>query len=262
MIGVGNGRGWQGVGIGTASVLALLAWQSIARAEVDGFRAYADQLVDRLVVGTEQLGAAVEAGDLDAAKRSWIAARFGWERGETFFGEFFPDHDEAIDFWPDAERGFHAIEPLLFVAGDVETAAPLMRDLTAAVDDLAEVYGATPLTRQGLFDGTAGLVFEIGSEKAEGGESPYSDTSLTDMQNNMVGIEAAYALAFARDLEAADPAKHQEVTALLIALTEALDVTGMADLDQPTLLRLSEELAIALQDAAGPLGLETPKLGG
>lgn len=82
------------------------------------------------------------------------------------------------------------------------------------------------------------------------------------MQNNLVGIEAAYALAFARDLEVADPAQHRRVTALLIASTDALDVAGMADLDQPVLLRLSEALAIALQDAACPLGLETPKLGG
>lgn len=242
MFGVGNGRRSTGVRIGTASMLTLL-WQSIASAEVDKFSPYADQLVDRLVVGTEQLSAAIEAGDLDAAKRMWIATRFAWERGETFFGAFFPDHDEAIDFWPDAERGFHAIEPLLFAAGDVEAAAPLMSDLGTTVDDLAAAYAATPLTRQGLLNGTAGLVFEIGSEKAQGGESPYSDTSLADMQNNMVGIEAAYALAFARDLEAADPAKHRQVTALLIALTKALDVAGMADLDQPTLLRLSEELA-------------------
>ncbi len=261
MVGKHDGCGGSKLLIGTVGVL-VVAWQGVAVAEVDGFRPYADQLVDRLVVGTEQLSAAVEAGDLDEAKRLWIAARYGWERGETFFGEFFPEHDEAIDFWPDAEQGFHAIEPLLFVAGDVEAAAPLMRELEAAVDDLAVAFADTSLTRQGLLNGTAGLVFEIGSEKAEGGESPYSDTSLTDMQNNMVGIEAAYALAFAGDLEAADRAMHQEVTTLLIALTEALDVAGMADLDQPDLLRLSEALAIALQDAAGPLGLETPKLGG
>jgi len=256
-----DGRGSRRLlGIAVGAVAA--AWQGVASAEIDEFHPYADQLVDRLVVGTEQLSAAIEAGDLDEAKRLWIAARFGWEPGETFFGEFFPEHDEAIDFWPDAEQGFHAIEPLLFVAGDVEAAAPLMRDLQAAVDDLAVAFADTPLTRQGLLNGTAGIAFEIGSEKAEGGESPYSDTSLTDMQNNMVGIEAAYALAFARDLEAADEAMHREVTTLLIALTDALDVAGMADLDQPRLLQLSEELAIALQDAAGPLGLETPKLGG
>ncbi len=246
---------------GAVGVLAI-AWQGVALAEVEEFRPYADQLVDRLSVGTEQLGAAVEAGELEEAKRLWIAARFGWERGETFFGEFFPDHDEAIDLWPDAERGFHAIEPLLFTAGDVKAAEPLMTGLKGAVDDLVVAYAATPLTRQGLLNGTAGLVFEIGAEKAEGGESPYSDTSLTDMQNNMVGVETAYALAFARDLEAAAPDLHQQVTTLMIAVTEALDVADLSALDQPTLLRLSEELAIALQDAAGPLGLETPALGG
>lgn len=92
-----DGRGGSKRLIGTVAVL-VVAWQGVALAEVEAFRAYADQLVDRLVVGTARLNAAVEARDLDAAKRFWIAARFGSERGETFFGEFFPDRDEAIDF--------------------------------------------------------------------------------------------------------------------------------------------------------------------
>jgi len=233
-----------------------------AAEEPAAFRAFADQLVERLVIGTGELAAAVDAGDLERARHHWVAARYGWERGETFYGEYFPDHDAAIDFWPDAEAGFHAVEPLLFEAGDVAAAAGLTAALLADVEDLAGVYESTALDAQGLLNGTAGLVFEIGSAKADGGESPFSGTSLTDMRNNMVGVETTYALVFAGPLAAADPALHRSITGQLIALTAALDVPDIKDLDQPEVMRLSETLAISLADAAAPLGLDAPELGG
>ena len=61
--------------------------------EVDpgAFQPYAGGLIDRLAIGTERLAAEVDAGDLEGAKEAWIAARVGWERGETFLGEYFPE---------------------------------------------------------------------------------------------------------------------------------------------------------------------------
>jgi iron uptake system component EfeO len=248
----------------TASVLAVMAALAATpvMAETEAFRAYADQLIERLAVGTGELAAAVEAGDLEAAKQRWIAARYGWERGETFYGEYFLEHDEAIDHWPDAEQGVHAIEPLLFAAGDLAAAAAPTEALLANVQDLAAHYREQDFDRQGLLNGTAGIVFEIGAGKADGGESPFSDTSLTDMRNNMVGVETTYALVFAAPLSAADPALHQSITSQMIALTAALDAPSIKDLDQPAVMRLSEALAASLQDAAGSLGLEAPVLGG
>jgi iron uptake system EfeUOB component EfeO/EfeM len=247
-----------------AAMLAVTAAMATtpAMAETEAFRAYADQLVERLAIGTSELAAAVAAGDLETAKEKWVTARFGWERGETFYGEYFPEHDAAIDFWPDAEQGFHAIEPLLFEAGDLEAAAAPTAALLASVEDLAIAYGAETFDRQGLLNGTAGLVFELGADKADGGESPFSDTSLTDMQNNMIGVETTYALVFAGPLAAADPALHETITGQMIVLASALDVPSIKDLDQPTVRQLSETLAVSLQDAAGPLGLEPPTLGG
>ena len=169
---------------------------------------------------------------------------------------------EAIDLWPDAEQGFHAIEPLLFVAGDIEATAAPTEALLANVQDLAATYREQAFDRQGLLNGTAGIVFEIGAGKADGGESPFSDTSLTDMQNNMVGVETAYALVFAAPLSAADAALHQTITGQMIALTAALDVPSIKELDQPLVVALSEALAVSFQDAAGPLGLQAPVLGG
>jgi hypothetical protein len=48
----------------------------------------------------------------------------------------------------------------------------------------------------------------------------------------------------------------------MIALTSALDVPSINDLDQPAVMRLSEALAVSFQDAAAPLGLQAPVLGG
>ncbi len=223
---------------------------------------YGAALIDRLALGTDRLAAAIADSDLDAAKTAWVQARVGWERGETFLGEFFPDYDERIDFWPDAKQGFHAIEPILFSRGETADAKELTEALTVSVAGLQQAFAETKLSRQGLLNGTAGLVFEIGAEKASGGESPFSETSLRDMQNNLVGIETAYALVFAAEVEAANPQLDRRIQAQLLDLAEALDVDQLSRLDTARVSALSESLALSLSDAAGALGLERPQLGG
>jgi iron uptake system component EfeO len=170
-------------------------------AEVDcaAFRVYASALLDRLVIATEKLALEVEAGDLEQSKRAWIAARVGWERGETFLGEYFPDADEAIDTWPTASSGLHAIEPALFEQRDAGSAKPLAGKLLADVRSLKETFARLELDPQGLANGIARIAFEIGDAKADGGESPFVGTSLDDMQNNVAGHRGALcALLFPR----------------------------------------------------------------
>lgn len=244
-----------------ATMLAPLAASAAANDQAP-MQVYGAALIDRLALGTDRLAAAVADGDLDAAKTAWVQARLGWERGETFFGEFFPDYDERIDFWPDANQGFHAIEPILFSRGETASAKELTEALTVSVEGLQRAFGETELNRQGLLNGTAGLVFEIGAEKAGGGESPFSETSLRDMQNNLVGIETTYALVFATDVEAAKPKLDKRIRAQLLDLAVALDVDRLSRLDTARVSALTESLALSLSEAAGALGLEPPQLGG
>ena len=249
-------------------VLVLVAALGLAApalaAEVDPapFRPYASGLIDRLALGTERLAATVAAGDLAGAREAWIAARVGWERGETFLAVYFPEADEAIDNWPDAEAGFHAIEPLLFGAGDLGTAQALADALLAEVRELQTRFAGQTFDRQGLIDGMAGIAFEIGSAKATGGESPFAGTSLRDMRDNLSGIEVLYALSFASTLEAEDPALHRRIIQRMMDLGAVLAVPSIADLDQGRVMALSERLAGDFQDAALLLGLEEPALGG
>ena len=232
--------------------------------EVDpgAFQPYAGGLIDRLAIGTERLAAKIDEGDLEGAKEAWIAARIGWERGETFLGEYFPESDEAIDSWPDADAGFHALEPLLFEAGDLERAKPLAAALLADVGALQTRIAGQTLDSQGLINGLAGIAFEIGDAKASGGESPFAGTSLSDMQDNLAGIEALYALSFARAVKGLEPALHRRIGERLVDLGAALTVPSIDALDQRRVMAVSEQLAGDFQDAARVLGLKQPSLGG
>lgn len=230
-------------------------------AGADDFAPYARVLTDRLVMGTAGLEAAIESGDLEAAKAAWIAARPAWETGETFYGEFFPSYDEAMDTWPDAERGFHAIERILFEENSLAGTQEMAHKLAEKSAALSDVIADTEMTDQGLLNGLAGLTFEIGADKVDGGESPYSDTSLEDMQDNLDGIEVTYAIAFAPKIAAAAPDLHRGVIKHIAALEFALAVDSLAEMDATEVTALSEELALAFTDAAQPLGLDTPRIG-
>lgn len=244
------------------AALLGLASPALAGPDVQAFRPYAAGLIDRLVVGTERFAETVEVNDLEAAKAAWIAARVGWERGETFLGEYFPDADEAIDSWPDAEAGFHAVEPILFKAGDIEGAKELTAKLRADVRALEAAFAEQAFDPQGLANGLAGIAFEIGDAKVDGGESPFAGTSLADMQDNLVGIEALYSLSFAPAVTAADPALHRRIVSRMVALGKALAAASIETLDRSRVMALSEQLAGDLQDAALAVGLERPMLGG
>jgi iron uptake system EfeUOB component EfeO/EfeM len=233
-----------------------------AQVDPGAFEPYARGLIDRLAIGTERLAAEIDTGDLAGAKEAWIAARVGWERGETFLGEYFAEADEAIDSWPDADAGFHALEPLLFGAGDLERARPLATALLTEVGTLQEQLAENTFDAQGLINGLAGIAFEIGDAKASGGESPFAGTSLSDMQDNLAGIEALYALSFARAVEMLEPELHRRIVARLVDLGAALAVPSIDALDQPRVMAVSEQLAGDFQDAARVLGLEQPSLGG
>ena len=243
------------IGFGGAPALA-------AGPDAEAFRPYAAGLIDRLVIGTERFAATIEAGDLEAAKAAWIAARVGWERGETFLGEYFPVADEAIDDWPDAESGFHAVEPILFKGGDVQGARALTGKLLADVRTLEAAFAGQAFDAQGLANGLAGIAFEIGDAKADGGESPFAGTSLSDMQDNLIGIEALYSLTFAPAVAEADGDLHRRIVTSTVELGEALAAPSIEVLERSLVMALSERLAGDLQDAALALGLERPILGG
>lgn len=254
------------VSFAMAAVVAVAASRGEAADSLAaGAKAYKPFAVERIglaLAGARELQAAVKAGDAKAAQAAWIKSRKGWEAAEPITGEFFGELDEAIDAWPDAKQGYHAIEAPLFAGKLDEVKAPTDK----LVADLAEFHRRLAAANfrfkpQGLLNGASKLAYELGENKSKGGESPYAGTSLLDMQENVEGLEAVYKLAFAGALKARDAKLADAIHGKIEEVERLVKIADIRQLDQPALRKAAEELAVLLQNAAPKLGLKKPAFG-
>lgn len=245
------------VAVGTAPVVGADVLEKRAAA----YKAYAIERIADALAAAKDIRAAIHASDVKAAQAAWIKSRTGWERVEPITGEFFPELDSAIDPWPDAKQGYHAIEARLFAGNLAEVAAPVDR----LIADLAEFDRLQRAPKfqfkpQGLLNGTTKLAYEVGENKSKGGESPYAETSLIDMRNNVEGIDTVYTIVFRETLKGADAALARQIHEKIGEIKKILKAQDMKSLDQPTLHKSGEELAVLLQKSAPKLKLEKPTM--
>jgi iron uptake system component EfeO len=228
----------------------------------ENYKPFAVEHIRIALDGAKELQAAAKAGDVKKAQAAWIRSRKGWEAAEPITGEFFPKLDEAIDAWPDAKHGYHAIEAALFSGKLDEIAAPV-DELVAnlAAFDKALTASDFKFEPQGLLNGAAGLAYEVGENKSKGGESPYAGTSLIDMHENVEGIEAVYKLVFAPSLKAKDAKLDDRIDDKIEDVERLVKVKDLKHVDQPALRKQAEELAVLLQSVGPQFELKKPKLG-
>lgn len=232
---------------------------SLAAAAVAFKPVVADGIAETLA-SARTLRDRIAAQDLAGAQQAWIAARGGWERAEIVTDEFFPELDDAIDSWPNGKHGFHAVEARLFGAHKTDALAQadgLVADLTTFEAKLR----ATELAPQGLLNGMTKLAYEIGENKADGGESQFAGTSIADMAANLDGIRSAYRAVFAGRLMVTQPELDGTARKDIDRLAALLKVPDLKSLNADALLEASEDLAATFQAAAPALGLEKPNLG-
>jgi iron uptake system component EfeO len=254
-----------GVLAGVALALALIVPRAQAQTLEKGaadYKPFAVEHIGKALTGAKKLQAAVKAGDVKAAQAAWIESRKGWEAIEPITGEFFGKLDAAIDVWPDAKHGYHAVEAAVFAGKLGET--------QAAVDELAGNLAAFEkqlkaasfkFTPQGLLNGATKLAYEVGENKSKGGESPYAGTSLIDMQENVEGIEAVYKLVFEPVLKKRDAKLAKAIDDKIERVEGLVKVKDLKVLDQPALNKAGEELAVLLQNTGPKLNLKKPALG-
>jgi iron uptake system component EfeO len=226
----------------------------------DHFKPFIAAGIAQSLAGARTMREHIAQHDLAGAQQAWIAARGGWERAEIVSDEFFPDLDDAIDSWPNGKAGFHAVEARLFGAHKTDALSETDALIASLEAFESKLRGAT-LSPQGLLNGTARLAYEIGENKADGGESQFSGTSLGDIRANVAGIAEVYRTVFASALRARDIKREAMIAASVAALAELVKAPDLKSLDGSALQRSSEELALALQDAAPMLGLAPPNLG-
>jgi iron uptake system component EfeO len=225
-----------------------------------GFKPYVLEQIARCLGATKNMRERIAAQDLAGAQQAWLAARGGWEGSEVITNEFFPELDRKIDAWPDAEKGFHAIEARLFGAHDVKV-LPAAEELVKNLEDFATQLRATKLTAQGVLNGSTKLAYEIGENKAEGGESPFSGNSLAEIRDNVASIATAYARVFAPAVKKRNAALAKTFTEDLEQMHALVSVRSLQELDQAGLRTLSETLANDLVMIGRESGLDRPRLG-
>jgi len=228
-------------------------------AAAERYRQYLIKDIGQALAGARTLRERIDAKDVDGAKRAWIDARIGWERSEVFTSGFVPELDQQIDAWPNATHGFHGIEAGLFGPdrADIREEADV---LIAHLADLSGQVRDITLSPQRLLNGIARLAFEIGGNKADGGESRLSGTSLNDIQSNADGIEVAYRVIFADAIEAYDPKQANAAQAAVKRLKATVKISDLRNLDTEKLRADSEELIALLQSVAPRIGLDKPTL--
>jgi len=148
---------------GATSATSLAAGGSLDSA-AERYRPALAAAVEQSLTGAQTLRERIVAKDLEGAKKAWIASRVGWERSEVFTSGFTSELDAAIDAWPSAVTGFHFIEARLFGAHEMDV-LPATDALIFHLANLKMMVRGTPLTGQGMLEGTAKLAYEIGDRK-------------------------------------------------------------------------------------------------
>lgn len=249
------------LGVTVAAALAATAAAAPLETGAESYRHYLTRDIGQALAGARTLRERLAADDLDGARHAWIGARAGWERSEVFTSGFVPELDRQIDAWPNASHGFHGIEAALFGArGAGSDTGEEAEVLVAHLADLQAQIDKVDLAPQRLLNGIARLAFEVGGNKADGGESRLSGTSLADMRSNADGIALAYRAIFADAVAAADPKLAAAVSDAIARLQAGVKVADLRSLDAEKVRADSEELVALLEMAAPKIGLRKPTL--
>ncbi|WP_435296648.1 iron uptake system protein EfeO [Streptomyces sp. YPW6] len=169
-------------------------------AAVAGYRAYVQAQADEMLPKVKVFTDAVEAGDVEAAKKAYAESRIGWERTEPVaesFGDIDPKVDIREDGLEDGQKwtGWHRLEKALWQdkklgAEEKALARLLHEDLT----DWQKRVGKAEITPTSMANGAKELLDEVATGKVTGEEERYSHTDLVDFKANVEGAEKSYTL--------------------------------------------------------------------
>jgi FTR1 family protein len=173
--------------------------QAKINAALTGYRLYVAHQVALLAKGTNELAAALEAGDLAKAKALYGPVRSHYEAIEPVaesFGNLDPKLDaRKNDVAPGTPwTGFHHIEQILWQQNTTEGTVPLAKQLRLDVGTLRRKVGNLFFEPAQLANGAVELLDEVAHSKITGEEDRYSHTDLSDFQANLTGSRKAFEL--------------------------------------------------------------------
>lgn len=187
------------------------------------YSAYVVDQVNQLDSGVKALDAAVQSGNVNAAKAAYANARTFYERSESAVDGFvlpgFAVDDNAgnLDYLIDMRestpvdakvgwKGFHAIERDLWQGNAITPATKaLSTELVGNVGKLVTVVGPLQYKPEDLANGAADLIEEVQNTKITGEEEAFSHLDFVGFAGNVEGAQQAYA-SLRPGLQKIDPA--------------------------------------------------------
>lgn len=196
---------------GTAPATPTGTVASILSQGTKDYAAYVVNQITQLNDAVKVLDAAVQSGNLEAAKASYAKARLFWERSEsTVEGFVLPgfavgDNAGNLDYLIDMRestpvdakvgwKGFHAIERDLWQGGAITPATKAFStELVGNVSKLNDIITTLAYKPEDLANGASDLIEEIQNTKITGEEEAFSHIDLMDFSGNVEGAQQAYA---------------------------------------------------------------------
>ncbi len=217
------------------------------------YRVYLVTQGRRAVSGAEALRDAIAAGDLEAARAAWLAARAPYRRIEALAMRF-SDLENAID--PNAAylagreqdpafTGYHRLEYGLFAQGSLDGLAPLADRLVSDLEALAARLAEARPDPQLLTDLPAALAGQLAQGQIPAGENLYSGSDPADLRASLEGLQKLVGLLHPL-LAGADPALDAELGEAMQRVEAALAGLTAADyreVPQAERDRLAEAMA-------------------
>jgi iron uptake system component EfeO len=175
------------------------------------YAAYIVNQIGQLDDGGKALDAAVQSGNVEAAKAAYAKARLFWERSEsTVEGFVLPgfaagDNAGSLDYLIDMRastpvdakvgwKGFHAIERDLWQGNAITPATKaLSTELVGNVGKLKNIVASLQYKPEDLANGASDLIEEVQNTKITGEEEAFSHIDLVDFSGNVEGAQQAYA---------------------------------------------------------------------
>ncbi|MFG2952387.1 iron uptake system protein EfeO [Streptomyces sp. NPDC048291] len=167
---------------------------------VADYREYAQEQADATIPKVQTFADAIQAGDLEAAKKAYAPSRVGWERTEPIaesFGDIDPKTDTRADGLEEGQKwtGWHALEKALWqdkkIGAEQKT---LATELVTDLKDWQKRVGKAEITPTSMANGAKELLDEVATGKVTGEEDRYSHTDLSDFKANVEGAQKAYEL--------------------------------------------------------------------
>lgn len=200
--------------------------------------------------------------DLPGAKKSWLTARAAYDRGVAVFTVVAPELAFQLDGPLDdslATTGLRQMERVLFGTPAAPTAevARLAQALGGAAVSLhtAVPDSNRPVDAASCLGSMAATAAQLAT-KFDGSISPYADAALLSVENNLLGLQAMYAI-LAPLVHSGDAGLDESIGDLLQGLLA--QVRSYASVDSVTdkrgFLRQCAELSLALRQVGKVLGL-------